>query len=46
MLQRLSEDEELLTASNTDLASIDFLRHQRIEERDGESFLYLVLYLY
>ena len=30
MLQRISEDEELLTASNTDLASIDFLRHRRI----------------
>ena len=52
MLQRISEDEEfsedekLLTASNTDSVSINFLYHRRIEERDGGSFPYLILYLY
>ena len=45
MLQRISEDEELLTTFNTDLVSINFLCHRRIEERDGGSFPCLVLYL-
>ena len=51
MLQQISEDEEfseneeLLTISNTDPVSINFLYHRRIEERDGGSFPYLVLYL-
>ena len=51
ILQRISEDEEiseekeLLTASSTDPVSINFLCHRRIEERDGGSFPYLVLYL-
>ena len=45
MLQRISDDEELLTASSTDPVSINFLCHRRIEERDGGSFPYLALYL-
>ena len=51
MLQQISEDEEfseneeLLTISNTDPVSTNFLYHRRIEERDGGSFPYLVLYL-
>ena len=45
MLQWISENEELLTASNTDLVSINFLCHWGIEERDGGSFPNLVLYL-
>ena len=54
MLQRISEDEEfsenvfgrpLLTATNTDPVSINFLCHRRIEERDDGSFPNLVLYL-
>ena len=50
MLQRIfedeefSEDEELLTASNTDSVSINFLCHRR--KCDGGSFPYLVLYLH
>ena len=32
MLQRISEDEELLTASSTNPVSINFLCHRRIEE--------------
>ena len=41
MLQQISEDEkfseneELLTASNTDPVFTNFLYHRRIEERDG-----------
>ena len=52
MLQRISEDkefsedEELLTACNTDPVSISFLYHRRIKERDGGSFSYLILYLH
>ena len=38
-------DHPLLTASNTDPVSINFLCHRRIEERDGGSFPYLVPYL-
>ena len=51
MLQRISEgeefseDEELLTISNADPVSINFLYHQEIEERDGGSFPYLLLNL-
>ena len=51
MLQRISEDKEfsedkeLLIVSNTDLVSINFLCHRGIEERDGGSFPYLVVYL-
>ena len=45
MLQRISEDEELLTASNTNPVFTSFLCHQRIEERDGGSFPFLVLFL-
>ena len=45
MLQQISGDKELLTASNTDPASINFLCHRRIEERDGGFFPYFVLYL-
>ena len=52
MLQRIFKDkdfpmdEELLTASNSDLVSFNFLYHRRIvEQRDGGTFLYLVLYL-
>ena len=44
--EEFSEDEELLTASNTDSVSINFLYHRRIEERDGGSFRYLILYLH
>ena len=43
--EEFSENEELLTTSNTDPVSINFLYHRRIEERDGGSFPYLVLYL-
>ena len=52
MLQRIfkdeefSQDEELLTASNTDPVSINFLSHGRLKEREGESFPLLVLYLW
>ena len=52
MLQQLfeneefSQDEELLTASNTDSLSINFLSHGRLKEREGESFPLLVLYLW
>ena len=48
MLQRnsenkgFSEDEELLTASNTDHVSINFLCHRQTEARNGESFPYLL----
>ena len=52
MLQRISrdedfsKDEELLTVSNSDPVSFNFLYHRRIiEERDGGTFLHLVLYL-
>ena len=38
MLQQISEDKELFTASNTDPVSINFLCHRRIEERDGGFF--------
>ena len=52
MLQRIyenenfSKDEELLTASNTDPISINFLYHRQIEERDGRFFPCLVLHLH
>ena len=45
MLQQISEDDELLTASNTDPVFINFLCHRRIEKRDGGFFPYFVLYL-
>ena len=52
MLQRISrdedfsKDEELLTASNSDPVSFNFLYHRRIiEERDGVTFLHIVLHL-
>ena len=45
MLQQISEDKELLTASNTDPVSINFLSHRQIEERDGGFFPYFILYL-
>ena len=45
MLQRISEDEEFFTAYSTDPVSMNFLYHQRIEERDGGSFPNLVVYL-
>ena len=44
-LQQISEDKELLTASNTDPVSINFLCNRRIEECDGGFFPYFVLYL-
>ena len=44
-LQQISKDKELLTASNTDPVSINFLCHRRIEETDGGFFPSFVLYL-
>ena len=40
MLQQISEDKELLTASNTDPVSINFLCHRRIEEC-GSGFFHI-----
>ena len=42
--EELFEDEELLTASNADPVSINFLSHRRTKERDGGSFPYVVLH--